>query len=261
MTETTKTCARQWPATAEFFRQRPRKIRDGAEVDPYLQAMCLSCDRKRVRLAQAKSRTTKGRADRTEEHRQKRERSALKHGFASVEQWDAHRAKTAAGRKLAAALKAVAKQRTPTEPDVCWLRNRPGLNSSEKFRIRYRLDAEFRATQIQRTRMRKPHLKLATPAWVDRKKLASIYADRPHGRHVDHIVPIKGVTHDGRRVSGLNVPWNLRYLPASDNIRRSNRMTAEELAEHERCNQGCDPYNPANGTHSDQRSSAAPRHQ
>lgn len=249
MAETTKTCthcARQWPATAEFFRPHTRKSRDGSKSWTFLRGQCRECERadrranyaanidvkrEHARRAAAKSRATKGRPDRAEEHRQKRERSALKHGFASVEQWDEHRAKMAALRRLVAALKPVNKRET--KPEVCWLWNKPGLSSGDAFRIRYRLDAEFRATQIQRTRMRKPHLKQATPAWVDRKELAAIYAARPDGHHVDHIVPIKGVTHDGRRVSGLNVPWNLRYLPADVNIRRSNRMSAEETAQVE----------------------------
>lgn len=65
----------------------------------------------------------------------------------------------------------------------------------------------------------------ATPAWVDANALSSIYAKAARLRaagqdvHVDHIVPLRG-----KNVCGLHVPWNLQIIPASDNLRKGNRL-------------------------------------
>lgn len=58
--------------------------------------------------------------------------------------------------------------------------------------------------------------------WVDRDALRAIYDACPEGCHVDHIIPLKG-----KLVCGLHVPWNLQYLPASDNISKGNRFDPE----------------------------------
>lgn len=68
--------------------------------------------------------------------------------------------------------------------------------------------AARRATLIRRT-----------PPWVDLSAVAVIYRQCPIGMEVDHIVPLRG-----RRVSGLHVPWNLQYLPASENAKKGNRF-------------------------------------
>jgi|SRR5580693_419499 hypothetical protein len=49
--------------------------------------------------------------------------------------------------------------------------------------------------------------------------LQAIYQNCPEGFTVDHVVPLKG-----KRVCWLHVPWNLQYLPGSENIRKSNKL-------------------------------------
>ena len=57
-----------------------------------------------------------------------------------------------------------------------------------------------------------------TPEWNDDLVMRMIYEDCPEGHHVDHIVPLQGET-----VSGLHVHYNLQYLTAEENIRKSNK--------------------------------------
>lgn len=40
--------------------------------------------------------------------------------------------------------------------------------------------------------------------------------------HVDHIYPLQG-----ENSCGLHVPWNMRVIPAGDNIRKSNKLPEE----------------------------------
>ena len=86
-----------------------------------------------------------------------------------------------------------------------WERNRDKYQHQKALR---------RASEIQ-----------ATPSWVDLEVIASIYAEAAKLRsagedvHVDHIVPLRG-----SNVCGLHVPWNLRIIPAEDNLKKGNRL-------------------------------------
>jgi 5-methylcytosine-specific restriction endonuclease McrA len=61
----------------------------------------------------------------------------------------------------------------------------------------------------------------ATPPWQPREELDAIWMACPEGHHVDHIHPLKG-----KLSSGLDVSWNLQYLPASINTSKSNKRPA-----------------------------------
>lgn len=69
--------------------------------------------------------------------------------------------------------------------------------------------------------LRRARILQATPRWLTRDQILEIqdiYIKRPKGYHVDHIYPLKSDV-----VCGLHVPWNLQYLPASENSRKGNR--------------------------------------
>lgn len=65
---------------------------------------------------------------------------------------------------------------------------------------------------------RKERVKQATPPWVDLKVIEDFYRGCPKGYHVDHIEPI-----NGKDRCGLHVIANLQYLPALENLRKSNK--------------------------------------
>lgn len=102
------------------------------------------------------------------------------------------------------------------ESKAAWrARNREKHNSYNRLwskRNKGKVTAYARAYQL---------LKLhRIPKWLsdkDRQLIMDFYENRPIGQHVDHIVPLKGKT-----VSGLHVPWNLQYLSAEENIKKSN---------------------------------------
>lgn len=76
---------------------------------------------------------------------------------------------------------------------------------------------------------RKAQILQATPDWLsdfDMLKIKCIYQvcamrnkESEVAWHVDHVVPLQGKT-----VCGLHVPWNLKVIPAKDNMAKGNKF-------------------------------------
>lgn len=55
------------------------------------------------------------------------------------------------------------------------------------------------------------------PKWANVEKILEIYANKPTGYEVDHIIPLRG-----KLVSGLHVENNLQYLTKQQNGSKNN---------------------------------------
>ena len=111
-----------------------------------------------------------------------------------------------------------------------WRKNNPGVLAKNQALYRHRHKKQLaryykkwridnRASYNAYQQSRKRRVRIQMPDWVSEKDLREIYLNCPKGFHVDHIIPI-----NGRNISGLHVPWNLQYLPAIENLRKSNKL-------------------------------------
>ncbi len=79
-----------------------------------------------------------------------------------------------------------------------------------------------KADYLARNANRKALKIKATPSWANLNKIREIYRTCPENYHVDHIIPLKG-----ELVCGLHVEYNLRHLPALENMQKHNKFTGE----------------------------------
>jgi hypothetical protein len=90
---------------------------------------------------------------------------------------------------------------------------------TEKHRKKLEDTREWKLKNNYRGRNNPSYL-LRRPKNVNMKRMNKIYRECPAGFHVDHIIPLKG-----KLVSGLDIPENLQYLSAEENMKKSNSFT------------------------------------
>jgi hypothetical protein len=93
--------------------------------------------------------------------------------------------------------------------------NREWFAENKDKRAAY--EGKRRAAQLQRTPIWDPDAHLI----IAKYQLAAMLT-KASGieHHVDHIIPLQG-----KKVSGLHVFSNLRVIPGSDNVKKSNSYT------------------------------------
>lgn len=105
--------------------------------------------------------------------------------------------------------------------------NRPGTKQASIARANAHNKANP-AMHLARTRKRQASQLQRTPSWdpnahliIAKYQLAAMLTKASGiSHHVDHIIPLQG-----KKVSGLHTFANLRVIPGSDNVKKSNSYT------------------------------------
>jgi hypothetical protein len=118
-------------------------------------------------------------------------------------------------------------------PEICKERVKSSTQrKQDQYKARqdawWQAHPEKRGTYNARRRAREKN-----PWWSDQRAIDNIFAARPPGATVDHMVPLgtdenPSLTAEGYSISGLNVAYNLKYMPPSPNFSKQNRMRLED---------------------------------
>lgn len=93
---------------------------------------------------------------------------------------------------------------------------KPEIIEKRKIYAKKYYEANIDKIKAKSAKRRAIQLKATLPGFEE--EIRHIYKNCPKGYHVDHIIPLCG-----KDIRGLHVPWNLQYLPARENLRKSNK--------------------------------------
>lgn len=99
-----------------------------------------------------------------------------------------------------------------------WISKNPELN--HKYKRKYKFNNRVLLNEWDKKRYKKEQD--ATPYWTNKELLKQIFINAPIGYVVDHIIPL-----NHKKMSGLNIPENLRYLTEEENNRKNNKLDSE----------------------------------
>jgi hypothetical protein len=119
------------------------------------------------------------------------------------------------------------RQANPEKSKAIWKKHRE-LHQDKRAVYKKKWIDDNRGKVNAYNSLRHAEKKQRTPSWLSdfdklqiqcMYQLAAMYS-KESGKewHVDHVVPLQG-----EHVSGLHVPWNLRVIPASENLRKYNK--------------------------------------
>ena len=91
-------------------------------------------------------------------------------------------------------------------------------NMREALKI-YRNTPNGRAVKNYHSAKRRAMLRNQQPPWADEKEMKEFFKSSSREYHVDHIIPLNHPL-----VSGLNCEFNLRVIPAKENLQKSNKF-------------------------------------
>lgn len=118
------------------------------------------------------------------------------------------------------------------EKDAIWQQNKRRRHAANIAAYNKKYKEENRPLYAAAQKRRQARQMQAMPPWVDPSDLIPFYEEARRltvetgiKHEVDHIAPLQG-----KNSCGLHVPWNLRVVTKTENVRKNNKLLEDLLA-------------------------------